>query len=72
MKPHGIADDARRVKSAFQILHDDEYERDEEWMSDVAPLRDGDQNGRNPAKNDPDVWNHCENGNKTTDEDGKI
>src|SRR5439155_15129391 len=36
------------------------------------PLRDGDQNGRNPAKNDPEVWNHCENGNKTTDEDGKI
>src|SRR5439155_23954489 len=30
------------------------------------------QNGRNPAKDVPDVWNNCENRNKGSDEDGKI
>ena len=58
METDGIADDARGVEEALEILHDEENDRDPKRVPPVAPLRGGDENGRDPAKDDAEIGNH--------------
>ena len=72
MQPDIISNNSRSVKYAFEILDDDENCRHNNGVRPVAPLKRGDQDGRYPADDDADVWNHRENDNERTNHWRKI
>src|ERR1700730_10284104 len=68
MQPDGVADDARRVKHPFEILDNDKNNCHPKWMPPIAKLKRRDEDGRHPAKDDADVWNHRKDDDEHADE----
>src|SRR2546423_12780746 len=72
MQSYGIPHNARGDEEPFQVLHHHKDAGDPERMVPSAPLRGGDEDSGDPAKDDADVRNQRQDNDEQADKRGEI